>query len=478
MIESVQKSVREWNMIDAGDRVLAAVSGGADSVALLLILRELQGTMDFALEVLHVEHGIRGEESREDSRFVERLCQQLEIPYQVVAVDAVAYAADHGLGLEEAARILRYEAFKKRAQETGAKVALAHHMEDNAETVLLQMLRGSGITGLCGMKPVRRDDKGVVYLRPLLEVHRGDLEQYLLDRQQEWKEDSTNTDTEYRRNYMRHEVMPRLTQINTQAVEHINASAEHLAEICRWMEQEVDKVWDMVAQVEEIEGSICCKLDVAELGKHPVALQGEILMKALSLVAGRRKDLGGAHIRDLRGLLEKQSGREVHLPYGVVARREFRTLVLGVQQFSIGDGKIRIDKEKLEDCRRNKEMLRIPLGDTGECLQCRIFKNPRTVAEIPKKTYTKWLDYDKIEQGFCIRNRQNGDYFISDTMGHRKKLQNYFVDEKIPVSKREQMWLLAEDSQVLWLIGGRISENLKVTEHTNTIIAIEYIGGK
>ena len=193
MIRRTKDYILENKMINNHSTVLVALSGGADSVCLLLVLNEIKrqcaDELDFALEAVHVEHGIRGAESREDARFASDLCERLNIPCHVHSVDVPQYAKSHGLGLEEAARILRYEAFEKEVatayaadQKQGNSrqvvVAVAHHMEDNAETVLFQMLRGSGAKGLSGMHPVSVKN-GVTYIRPLLSATRAQIEEYL-----------------------------------------------------------------------------------------------------------------------------------------------------------------------------------------------------------------------------------------------------------------------------------------------------------
>ena len=478
MLKTVQKNVTELNMIATGDVVLAAVSGGADSVCLLLVLEALKKDLHFALEVVHVEHGIRGEESRQDAAFVEDLCKKMQLPYHIVSVDAPGYSKKHGVGIEEAARNLRYEAFEKLAGQRNAKVALAHHMEDNAETILFQMLRGSGLTGLCGMKPVRREAQ-VTYIRPLLMVRREEIEDFLKSHSMGWCEDSTNREVEYSRNYLRHMVMPHLVKLNEQAVEHMNRSAVHLSEVRDFIAQETVKAWDTVVQERVFEdGTTCFCVTLKALQGLHRAIQKEVLMQVIATAAGSRKDIEAGHIEDLLALCEKQSGKEVHLPYGLVGRREFDELTVvkaaeSQENFSL---EYRVTEEELEQVLLKGTTVNIPFGEKME-LQMKVFSYDSSTMEIPKKTYTKWLDYDKIKQGFCIRTRRNGDYFIGDALGHHKKLQNYFVDEKISLEKREKMWLLAQDSCVLWLIGGRISENLKVTEDTKFVVELEYIGG-
>ena len=158
MKQKIYSYIQQNQIINSGDSVLAGVSGGADSVCLFLVLTELQKSIDFELEVIHVEHGIRGDESQKDADFTKQLCECFGVKCNVVHVDVLSYARENGLGLEEAARILRYQEFRGRAKAVNAKVALAHHKEDNAETVLFQMIRGSGLHGMTGIKPIRHDD--------------------------------------------------------------------------------------------------------------------------------------------------------------------------------------------------------------------------------------------------------------------------------------------------------------------------------
>ena len=201
------------HMAPSGVRIVAGVSGGADSVCLLLVLHSLSRQMGFELEAVHVEHGIRGQESIRDAEFTEALCAEIAVPCTRYEVNVPEYAKKQHLGFEEAARKLRYDAFFRRAEEirqtTGkqAVIALAHHREDNAETVLFRLLRGSGLRGLCGIRPVLRY-RDYVVIRPLLETGRGEIESYLSKRGKTYCRDSTNEDEAYSRNRLRRRILP------------------------------------------------------------------------------------------------------------------------------------------------------------------------------------------------------------------------------------------------------------------------------
>ena len=474
MLQELQKRMKELHMVAPGDRILVGVSGGADSVCLFVALKELQKALDFSMEVVHVEHGIRGEESKADARFVADLCGKYGVNYQICEVDVPAFATEQGLGFEEAARLLRYGVFEKLAKEKDAKIALAHHKEDNAETILFQMVRGSSLAGLCGMQPVRTSESGVCYIRPLLSFHREQIETFLDQRGLTWRQDSTNVDMVYSRNFLRGSVIPQLEQINAQAVAHINQTAEHLSEVQEYIEFETERLWKNIASVEA-----AMVLDAKKLlDLHPM-MQRQIAYKAIVMAAKKKKDITSTHVADFLSLCKGQSGRRISLPYGVVAQKEFdKVRVLVCQEEFHEENVYELSQETLKELLESGREKRIPIGNAGEAIRCRVFEKNKETLEIPRKTYTKWLDYDKIKKGFCIRTRRSGDYFISDANGHHKKLKSYFIDEKIPLAEREKCWLLAQDNEVLWIIGGRIGENVKVLQETKCVFEITYDGGK
>jgi len=209
-------------------------------------------------------------------------------------------------------------------------------------------------------------------------------------------------------------------------------------------------------------------------------MQRQLVYKAIVIAAKHKKDITSTHVEDVLDLCKGQSGRRLSLPYGLVAWKEFDRLHVSTQ----GTHKEDIDKEvyevsseKIKELLEQNQSVSICIEGTEKHLFCRVIKAESETLEIPRKTYTRWFDYDKIKQGFCIRTRRSGDYFISDANGHHKKLKQYFIDEKIPASERDNMWLLAKEDQVLWLIGGRISEDVKVSKETKYILELTYDGG-
>lgn len=497
MIDEIVRWIKSKELICEGDYVIAGVSGGADSVCLLLILLELQKKMMFSIQVVHVEHGIREQESRRDADFVEALCSRKKVPCDICHVDVPAFASEQRLGIEEAARIKRYECFEKAVlrqkesfsevkvvPEPAIKVALAHHADDNAETVLFQMIRGSGVDGLGGMRASRPFAGAAQIIRPLLTVSRTQIEEYLNDVKEPFCVDKTNLDTDYSRNRLRHIVIPQLTEINSQAVSHMNKSALLLQQVA-----------DYLREQEALAAADCC--DWQENGclikeqfflRFPQIIQTGVVHQVLGKLAGSSKDLGMIHVETVMSLFLLQVGRKQILPYQMQAKRVYDGIFLTRENMDkVSD---RGETEKAGDCFTvtAEQQNRLEAGETvciilpdGE-IKLRVFdcakedfsvKNKQNL----KKKYTKWLDYDKIKCGLQIRRRRMGDYLTVDEQGHTKKLKEYFINEKIAQVMRDKIWLLAEQSQIIWVIGRRIGAAYKIKESTKRILEVQIVGG-
>ncbi|SER86480.1 tRNA lysidine(34) synthetase TilS [Lachnobacterium bovis] len=508
MINKIKDFIIKNKLIQKNDRVIAAVSGGADSVALLLTLRELKEVFRFSLEVVHVEHGIRGEQSLADAKFVENLCENLEVPCHVFRVDVINYAKSHGLGEEEAARILRYEQFHKVAKAASKehdslhdnskeksptiKIAIAHHLEDNAETILFQLARGTGIDGVCGIEPIRNIGDKIYYIRPLLNVSRGEIEDFLQKNDQDFCIDCTNSDIQYDRNRIRKNILPQLNQINSQAVLHINETANKLREIRNYFRNEVDKYYKEIVSVNQLnQGIEVYNIEINKLSKCDIAIAKEVIRNVIISCAKKKKDITNKHVLAVYDLINKQSGRKILLPYNLQAMRNYDT----IQVFLKNDVKeisenvdyksirkyVNVESDflkKLEELEDGEELI-ISMNDgTKSHFKLRLIHTSVNSSDLNKKKYTKYLDYDKIKKGFQIRNRQSGDFFVSDSDGHHKKLKSYFIDEKVLASERDHIPLLTQDSEIIWIVGMRIGYSYRISDKTESIIEIQYNGGK
>jgi tRNA(Ile)-lysidine synthase len=413
---------------------------------------EYQSRVAFSLRAIHVEHGIRGPESLADAAYVEDFCKAYGLPCRVVSVDAQALAGERGMSLEEAARELRYGAFGQYAGElqTAAprvRIAVAHHREDQAETVLWQMIRGSDIRGLGGMRPIRGQ-----IIRPLLFADRGAIEEELRSRGISWREDATNREEAYTRNRLRHAVFPVLTDLNSQALAHMCETAERLQETEDYLERETAAKLTVHARAQGAGIFLADSL----LTEHPLMIR-RVLYRCVEQLSGGAKDVGARHIALIRELFSHQVGKSLRLPGGLFAERTYG----GIRLFSAEEEHVCKEKNGIAAENFSMEVL------TG-----------LTKAEIFKKKYTKWFDYDKIEHNVQIRGRCEGDYLVIDESGHRQSLRRYLMNEKIPAAMRDTLPLLADGSHIMWVVGHRISDYYKVDEHTKRVLKVQLIGGK
>lgn len=441
-------------MITTGDHIIAGVSGGADSVCLLLVLLQLRQRLGHTVSVVHVEHGIRGGASLEDAAFVMHFCEERSIKCHICHCRVPEYARANGLGEEEAGRHLRYAAFaeeKEKYPHRNVRIATAHHLDDQAETMLFQLVRGSGISGLAGMAPVCEDR-----IRPLLCVSRSEIESWLEERKQEYCTDATNYEDMYTRNRIRHHILPVLYQINPAAAGHMYQAAEELRETDRYISGLAAK---------ELEQCCICQPEGVKIVQDCFAgadqvLQKKMLHQLLGTLAGSSLNITRTHVRQLLELFQRQCGRQIHLPYGLVAER-------------IYEG-IEIYRKKVPDTPDKN----LPDHEKGRFSFRLIEDFSNNLTQISKKKYTKCFDYDKIKFGFCIRNRLPGDYLAVSSSGSRQKLKKYFINEKIPAKEREQLLLLADGSHIMWVVGYRISSYYKVSAYTRRILEVTYYGGE
>ncbi len=440
MITKVKEYMEKYHMVHSGDSILVGLSGGADSVCLLFLLKKISEEIPISLKAAHINHGLR-KESDEEELFVKNLCKDWEIPCEIISVDVNAYAKEHHMGIEEAARVLRYEAFEHCASEKD-KIALAQHQNDQAETVLFHLFRGSGMRGLTGIRPVR--DR---YIRPLLCVSRQEIEDFIKASDLQYVTDCTNFDTVYARNKIRHEILPKAEEISGKATEHIAKSAQMISDAADFLEQTTQTVYSQLVIEKEKSCSIA-KEKLSEL--HPY-LQSALVYEMLYRVSGRKKDISAIHVDSILSLLKGQSGRKIDLIYGMQAVMQQQELMIC----------------KITDLEQT---------DLEATLSCCIFSYEKTM-DIPDKPYTKWFDYDKITSCPILRGRRSGDYFYCGDSA-KKKLQDYFVNEKIPLLERDKVLLVADEDHIMWIVGKRISNYYKITDETKQVLEITISGGE
>lgn len=455
MDKKVLNYIRQNRMLASGDGVIAALSGGADSVCLLVVLNELKEKLGIRLMAVHIHHGLRGEEADRDSRYAKELSERLGVPFACVRVDAAAYAKSRKISVEEAGRRLRYEILEQKRREFGGeKIAVAHHGDDQAETILYHLFRGSGLKGLGGIRPVR--DR---IIRPLLCVDRQEILAYLEEKGIPYCEDSTNQSLDYTRNRLRHQILPAVKeQINSRAVENILHAGEMAAKADDYFEKQARAFLKEYGNWEKDEDGtpFACRVKVQPLSEEEEILRGYIIRQMIEGVQNSRKDITLTHVEGAASLLLGPEGRRVDIPYALTAEKR--------------SGELWIKKKKNKSFVENRENLRLPEPEYT------VFPYKKGW-EIPKNRYTKWFDYDKIKCTLSVRYRQTGDY-ITLAGGGRKTVKAFMIDEKIPRDERGEVPLVAEGSHVLWIVGYRISEYYKITKDTHTVLQIQLNGGK
>ena len=464
--------MRENQMTAPGDGVVAGLSGGADSVCLLLLLHSLEETLGIRLRAVHVHHGIRGSEADRDASFCARLCEKLRIPCRVARIDAPREASEKGVSLEEAGRMARYRIFEEEAREwetkapgdegqaagTGAclraRIATAHHADDNAETILHNLLRGSGLKGLGGIEPAR----GRV-IRPLLWAKSGAIREFLSEQGISWVEDSSNRENIYTRNCLRNEILPLMEErINTAAIPHILQAGKQIRQADAYFEKQADE-W-LAARAGRGDSAAGDGISIKELMECEEIRRGYIIRGLLRLAGCPLKDLTARHIEDILSLADRGTGKTAALPNGFLAQTEYGRLCI----------------RRRETARRGTDFAADADGEIRPAICLEVFpcKNP---VDFPKNQYTKWFDYDKIKDTLSVRFRCPGDYFMLPS-GGRKTVKSFMIDEKIPREQRERTLLLADGSHILWIVGHRISEYYKITGETKTILQARLDGGE
>ena len=514
MFESFANYIEEKKLIKRGEEshIVIGVSGGADSVCMPVLMKrfcdEMHPEYDVHITAVHINHNIRGKSAENDQAFVEKLCGKMDVPCIVFSEDVVGAANEQGLSVEEAGRKIRYEKFRETAAQIAkknpkdtVKIAVAHHKDDNAETIIFNLLRGSNLKGISGMK-AKSYEKGFEIIRPLLFAGRSDIEAYLNEIGADYVTDETNADTEISRNRIRLEIIPEMKRINPQAVEHIVKAAESVNAAEEYLEEETEKAFEeaIICEAENAEaGRKCCKEEAdcssdkdknlykkneqcrfrlnAEYlkGLKPIIAE-RVIYKAITKAAGGAHDISYVHVNDVKKLLAMQTGKRIDLPQNVTAVKENNELVFYKNKEKCAENKyvnefsdIKINLDTLDE----KQTIKLP-GGSQMTLE-KISVNKANFDElIFKNLYTKTFDYDKISGSLFLGTRKNGDK-ISLKNG-MKNLNRIFVDEKIPQAERDRILVLKDEKEILWIVGMRIGEKYKITENTKTALRVQIAG--
>ena len=455
LVHRVVQTVRSRNLLQGGQHIVVAISGGPDSVALLSILHHLQSSWELTLSAVHCNYGLRGAESEEDQKFVEAFCQEIGVPLHVRRVGL--HIGGRNTSLQAEARDLRYRVIQEIAEQCGAdRIAVGHTANDQAETVLLWMLRGAGLTGLSGM-PVFRDHK---VIRPLYETMRQEILEYLRKAELPFREDSSNVKPLYLRNRVRSEVIPILTQLVPSSINALCRLADICREDDRYLDQQIAAVSSSAMEGESAGG---WTIDRGCLLELPAALQRRCIRNLFRQNDDRSHPPSLQTVdRIIRLASRKTSGASLDVKGGrvVVGDRSLRFVPLQARAISHA-------QQPQEG--RGQEFLSVPgaliWAGTGQQLQ--VQQQARSQMGAPLGKDRILVDADRVSQPLMVRSWLPGDRFHPAGMGgHSKKLQDFFMDLKIPMAARSRVPLVVAPEGILWVVGYRQDERWVPTATT------------
>lgn len=494
LFSKITKTIQKYSLIQKNDRVVVAVSGGPDSVALLLLLNELKQEYNLQLYIAHLNHQFRGKEAEADAWFVQSLAKQLKIPYLSKSVNIPELAKKNKKSPEEMAREIRYAFLQDIAKKKQANIiALGHNADDQVETILMWMLRGSGIEGLTGMEIARKSEvsstkyqvprrgvckcKSEVYIiRPLLETSRKEILEYLKEKKQKYRVDKTNLKSIYLRNRIRNQLIPQLEkEYNPNLKETLFRTATILRDELAYFDSAAGMIFGCIRNRERTD---CIAIKLSEFRQLDKAIHRHLVRKAILLVSGTLTGFGFDHIEAVLELakcggdqsaaaLAQTDGLMLHLPHQVTVRIEQDELC-----FYLG----RLDKDIAEV----KESVAIPGTTDIKSLGIEVKTELNKITAINKARlqqidrFTAMLDADKIQLPLTLQTWQPGDSFVPLGMTGKKKLHDFYIDEKIPQTQRDKIPLLvADNGDIVWVVGKRIDDRVKVTSRTKRILRIQ-----
>lgn len=442
-MERVLDYIKQNNMIKSGEIIGVACSGGRDSICLLHYLNSIKSELDCEVVAINVDHGIR-ETSALDTEFVLQFCKENHIRAYKFKVEALKVAKEEKLTIEQAARKCRYGIFDTVMQKGLVdKIALAHHLNDQAETILLNIVRGAGLSGARGMEPVRDG----VYIRPFLTTPREEIMSYLDEYGLEYVEDETNKDNTYSRNYIRNIVLPDLRK----QFKSVDKNIVNFASICAKDDDYINSQLNMGTLIETKEYT---KISLTYFYQNE-AIINRILLKVLSRFA--KQDIERKHIKLIKDFaLEANNGNIISLPFKIKVMKEYDYITIGIikKKEIIGENIFRSGKLKIEGY------------GTIRSTSSKVLTEPKLHQHI--------IDADKLPENAVWRLRQEGDTFAPLGLGGTKKLKDYFIDKKIPQRMRDEIPVLAVDSKILIVADVEIADELKITENTKKYFKINY----
>jgi tRNA(Ile)-lysidine synthase len=441
-------------MLSGGEKILTGLSGGPDSVCLLHVLDNMKDKFALDLHAIYIDHGLRPGETDMEIAFCQNMCEKLSIPFVTRSVDVKTHSRGQKMNIQEAARQLRYKVFDEVSHEISAgKIVLGHTADDQAETLLMRLFRGSGPTGLSGIPPVRKN-----IIRPLIEIERKEIERFLDDRKIGFIIDSSNKKKDYLRNRIRLSLIPMLREFNPHIIRTLSKTASILRDEERYFE---------ILATKALMKLISRKTDSrVELFLIPFESMEKVLIRrVLRRIIDDTKGLRGIsfiHIEDIIDLIKSgRPGDRIHLPGGIRVIKEYSTLNLTSETpVILKTRNLTIPGETL-------------LKEAGFVVSAAIVEAPPEVSTSGPIAYSALFDADKLTLPLTARARKNGDFFFPCGFGKRKKIQDFFVDEKVARDDRDSIPIITSGEDIIWVLGYRSDDRFKVTEGTKKVLKLE-----
>jgi len=450
--KKVLSAIHRYQMINRGDSIIVAVSGGADSVCLLKILYTLREYLNIGLTVAHFNHGLRPKEDEKETEFVAKLAKKLNLALICDTSNNITKVP--GSSIEEKAREMRYQFFQKAINKNHAqKLALGHTMNDQAETVLMHFLRGTGLTGLSGIPPIRQN----CFIRPLIDITRDEIHTYLKQNGESFIIDSSNLETRYLRNKIRLELLPLLLDYQPKLVEHLGELAFLCRQETQFIDEEATKLLDIIT-FDSSKHSF--DLSLTTFTTLSCSLQYRIIRQAIKKIKGNLRKINRVHIKTIIDCTNKDKPQiKVNLPENITVKKIYNRL-----RFSLGD---MIETHNFSYSINN--MGRFQIQEINKTIFfTEISKNHFMLPTAsPQEAF---LDLDKLKWPLRARNFRTGDKFIPLGVNGFKKVKDIFIDNKIPSEERKKIPILVSRDDIVWVYGIRIDDRYKIKQETKRIL--------